>query len=146
MTKVNLRHYFEDKIKNLREFILVQQKLRDKARNLQAKEYERRLTVLNHAHEQNLERNAEFVSKDKFESFRQEFQEYKETTDKARQLSLGSALGMNRTIAVIVGAFSFLFILLSIIGLVIGFIVFYRASPASSPPAPSPSALIVPPK
>lgn len=38
------------------------------ARTLQAAEYERRLSELNHAHQQQLDRNAEYVSRELFES------------------------------------------------------------------------------
>jgi hypothetical protein len=55
----------------------------DSARDLQAKEYARRLTELNHAHAANLLRNAEFIGKEKFESFEREFRTYKEANDKA---------------------------------------------------------------
>jgi hypothetical protein len=40
----------------------------DEARALQAREYERRLQDLNHAHQQAMERNATFVSRELYES------------------------------------------------------------------------------
>jgi hypothetical protein len=40
----------------------------DKAQELQAREYERRLQDLNHAHQQAMERNATFVSRELYDS------------------------------------------------------------------------------
>jgi hypothetical protein len=111
-TLCTLKEYFEHLLKVRANGI-------EKALKLQAKEYERRLNQLNHAHEQNIERNAEFVSEEKFVGFVREFREYKETTDKALQIAQGVTSGVNKTIAVIVGCFTFLLIILGIIGWVI---------------------------
>ena len=53
------------------------------ALDLQAKEYERRLEDLNHEHQRNIERNADYIGKEKFEAFEKEFRQYKESNDKA---------------------------------------------------------------
>ena len=107
-TICTLKPYFEARLKDLR-----------RALKLQAAEYERRLNQLNHAHEQNIERNAEFVSEEKFNGFVREFREYKETTDKALQIAQGVTSGVNKTIAVIVGCFTFLLVILGIIGWIV---------------------------
>ena len=43
---------------------------RERAMTLQAKEYERRLEALNHAHEQQVERNTEYVSREIWDAFK----------------------------------------------------------------------------
>jgi hypothetical protein len=104
---VSLKKFVESKIQALVELFNEKLKGRDAALALQAKEYERRLADLNNEYLRNNQRNAEFVSlekfdslladfikyreandklivgKEKFENFEREFRQYKETNDKA---------------------------------------------------------------
>lgn len=93
-SKVSLRDYVEGRLTDqlgeikalhaaLKELLLNKLDEKDKALKLQAEEYSRRLSDLNHEHTKNIERNAEFVGKEKFESFEREFRQYKDTNDKA---------------------------------------------------------------
>jgi len=88
---VPLKEFVETKIVGLKDLIFEKLDGRDDALKLQAKEYERRLEDLNHAHGLAQERNAEYVTKEKFEYFQTEFRQYKETNDKAVEAKAKSA-------------------------------------------------------
>jgi hypothetical protein len=70
------------------------------AKELQAKEYERRLTDLNHAHERQVEDQATFVSADKFEGFQGEINQWRNTVTitladlAGKSAGIGSARGL----------------------------------------------------
>jgi hypothetical protein len=81
--QVSLKKFVESKIDALKELIAEQLKGRDSALSLQAKEYERRLEDLNHEHTRDRERKADYVGLEKFDSFKSEFLQYKESNDKA---------------------------------------------------------------
>lgn len=117
---VPLREFMCREIDHVKELMQARIEERDKARVLQAAEISRRLLDLNHAHEQNIERNAEFVSEEKFGGFVREFREYKETTSEALTLAQGSAKGTGKTLAIIIGAVGFISTMLFITSLVIG--------------------------
>jgi hypothetical protein len=109
---VPLRDYLTDlmneRICALRELLLGKFDERDKARTLQADEYSRRLSELNHAHSLLLEHNALYVSSEKFESFQAEFRQYKSTTERALTLAAGASMGVGKMTAIIAGAASFI--------------------------------------
>ncbi len=81
--QVSLKKFVESKIAGLKELFAEQLKGRDGALSLQAKEYERRLEDLNHEHTRDRERKADYVGLEKFDSFKAEFLQYKESNDKA---------------------------------------------------------------
>ncbi len=58
---------------------------------LQAKEYERRLNELNHAHAQQSERNAEYVRRDVYDSKLNEWEQWRRQIDQWRWVSIGAA-------------------------------------------------------
>lgn len=62
----------------------------DEARKLQASEYERRLTELNHAHKQQLDRNAEYISREAWELYRAELEKWRREVDAWRWISIGA--------------------------------------------------------
>jgi len=64
-----LRELLEQKIKYERELVRTQFALLETARKLQAAEYERRLTVLNHAHEAALQAQAMTVPREMFSGY-----------------------------------------------------------------------------
>ena len=109
--------------------------LRDKALELQAEEYERRLDALNHENARILARNADFPNIEKFDSLKeltlsnrtdtldkitklatdadlkaleQRFVTYQSTTETARQLASGSKLGSNKAMAIVISIVAFL--------------------------------------
>jgi len=106
-TEVSLREYVQEKIDSLAALLRAEAKGTEKALKLQAKEYSRRLNELNHAHEQRLEHDKEYINIEKFESFQSEFRQYKETTQTALTLATGMKGGQTNTIKIIVGAFGF---------------------------------------
>ena len=60
---------------------------------LQAIEYERRLTDLNHAHEKQVADQATYISGDKFEGFVREFYQWRDQTQKTLTLLEGRTGG-----------------------------------------------------
>jgi hypothetical protein len=80
---VSLKEFVEQKIAALKELLKTEIQGRDRALKLQATDYLRRLEELNHAHEANIARNAEFVGREKFEAFEREYRQYKEANDRA---------------------------------------------------------------
>ena len=87
-------------------------KNRDEALQLQAKEYERRLEVLNHAHAQAEEKNRNYVTREVYDGTVREwtvwrnsidylpapeFRVYKEATDRALLLREGQSKGIGAT-------------------------------------------------
>jgi hypothetical protein len=88
-----------DEVKELREAIVrleEQAKARTTARDLQAKEYERRLGELNHAHEQARQTLATYVPREMFEGMTSrlvllELWKERETASSARTVDIGKA-------------------------------------------------------
>jgi hypothetical protein len=123
------------KLDGLRVEIKGETLLRDKALELQAKEYERRLDALNHENARILARNADFPNIEKFDSLKeltlsnrtdtldqitklatnadlkaleQRFFTYQNTTETARQLASGTKLGSNKVLALVVSIVGFI--------------------------------------
>ncbi len=67
LIKSNSRHTLA--LRHLKELVLERFRAIEKARKLQADEYERRLTVLNHAHEQAVEVQHTYVTQEKYEDY-----------------------------------------------------------------------------
>lgn len=67
----------------------------DKAILLQAREYERRLRELNHAHAQQVERNAHYVSRELWEARNHEIDDWRRTVDSRMSRSAGIAIGIS---------------------------------------------------
>jgi hypothetical protein len=73
----------------------------DGARILQAKEYERRLGDLNHAHQQAMERNATFVSRELYDSGMREVMGFQmRLNDRIDSLSTKVNIGVGIALAV----------------------------------------------
>ncbi len=68
----------ESQIKGLRENIV-----------LQAREYERRLSELNHAHQLQIDRNADYVSREAWDMKNIELESWRRTIDQWRWISIG---------------------------------------------------------
>ena len=108
---------------------------RDDALALQAKEYERRLADLNHAHQLAEEKNRNYVTREVYDGTVREwtiwrnsidylpapeFRVYKEATDRALLLREGQSKGVNATTGAIYAA-------IALVGIVIGAVaVFLR--------------------
>ncbi len=60
---------------------------------LQAREYERRLGELNHAHQQQVDRNAEYVSRELWDTKVAEWETWRRQIDQWRWISIGVAAG-----------------------------------------------------
>ena len=123
--KVSLREFFDERFRSLR-----------RALKLQAKEYGRRLDELNHAHEQNVRRNAEFVGIEKFEGAirelkaqiegqKQEFSTYKETTNRALVLREGRGGGLNSAWIYLIGGAALLGSFATFMSAVIAIVVWF---------------------
>ena len=59
------------------------------ARDLQAKEYERRLSDLNHAHTQQESRNAEYIRRETFDTYALTMENWRREVDMWRWVSIG---------------------------------------------------------
>lgn len=116
----------QEKITGLKELLKAEINGRDDARKIQAAEYARRLAELNHAHQQRMERDAEFVLKGKFEDFQREFREYKTTTEAALQLAAGAKKGAAGTLNVIVLGFGFMLTMGLIFSTALSIYAFFR--------------------
>jgi hypothetical protein len=119
----------------LRNEIMGELRLRDKALELQAAEYKRRLEDLNHENARVMARNSDFVGIEKFEALKevtgtnradtldkigklatgadlkaleQRFVTYQSTTETARQLASGTKLGSNKAMALVIAIVGFL--------------------------------------
>lgn len=62
------------------------------ARVLQAKEYERRLQELNHAHQIQTERNAQYISREAFELYTAKVDEWRRAVDQWRWFAIGAGI------------------------------------------------------
>lgn len=67
----------------------------DKALLLQASEYERRLDELNHAHAQQVERNAQYVSRELWDSRNKEVDDWRRAVDNRLSRNVGIAIGVS---------------------------------------------------
>lgn len=94
---ISLKEHLLGKISELKSWFLITleqyQKATEKALELQAKEYERRLDSLNHAHDQAIQDKTLLLPREIFEAFLKEFQQYKETTSRALILREGEKQG-----------------------------------------------------
>jgi ElaB/YqjD/DUF883 family membrane-anchored ribosome-binding protein len=90
---------------------ILQERLRssDEALKSQAREYERRLQELNHAHAQQIARNAEYVPRESFDSRNAQIDEWRREVDKWRWISIGAA-SVTGTVTGIIGALIIRFI------------------------------------
>jgi hypothetical protein len=77
MSEVTIREYLEQRLDYERSLVEQRFALIDQARQLQAAEYERRLVVLNHAHEQAVAESARVVPRELFEQFLKEYGAFK---------------------------------------------------------------------
>ncbi len=68
------------------------------ARDLQAKEYERRLQDLNHAHEQQEKRNSEYVARESFEVYIATMEKWRREVDMWRWIAIGLGIAGGGTI------------------------------------------------
>ena len=59
---------------------------------LQAKEYERRLTELNHAHQNQIDRNAQYVSREAWELKLSEQESWRREVDRWRWIAVGAGI------------------------------------------------------
>jgi len=64
------------------------------ALRLQAIEYERRLQDLNHAHQQQVDRNAQYISREIWEAYLKEDNTWKRSIDQWRWTSVGIGAGL----------------------------------------------------
>lgn len=73
------------------EVAVLQERLSNgnEAVKLQALEYERRLTTLNHAHEQQVQRNLDYVSRETWEQKNVELEKWQRGIDQWKWTSLG---------------------------------------------------------
>ena len=103
----------KEQIKGLRELIVQQDKSVEKALELQAREYERRLDDLNHAHKQAVETQATFVSREVYDAYvasqlaaadleRRDKQKWRDEVQQELASSRGATLAQQRTVTIIV--------------------------------------------
>jgi len=67
--RVELREYLEKVIAGGEAQLSAQLAAAEKALSIQAAEYERRLTALNHAHEQAREKERDFIQRETYETY-----------------------------------------------------------------------------
>lgn len=84
----------------------------------QAKEYERRLTELNHAHEKQVQDQATFVSNDRYEGWQGEMNAWRGEMSRKMSLLEGRSGGVSSVQGVILQVLSMLIALGSIIALI----------------------------
>lgn len=95
------------------------QRASERALKLQAREYDRRLMVLNHAHEQAVEVQNTYVTSEKFEDFTERDASEKAAIAKALTLAEGSKNGVGQLAGWIAGGFGLLLTVVSLV-LVVG--------------------------
>jgi chromosome segregation ATPase len=85
------------------EIAVLQQQIRglENARDLQAKEYQRRLEELNHAHAKAEARNAEYLPRELFESTINEFRMWRREVDKTLSEAHGSKAGITAAVGIV---------------------------------------------
>lgn len=142
---VSLKEHLELKISLTKAVTDKELALLETARVLQHGEYARRLEELNHAHELNLARNAEFVRVDKFEGLEKTFQIYKEATQEALTLAAGTKRGQASTFSGINSSAGFILVILLMIGATVT--LYNKPTPALPPivvqmSAPSPAPVL----
>ena len=106
-------------IDTLKAYIEARLDASDKALELRTSEIDRRLLILNHAHEQAVEVQATYVPRELFEAFVGTFSEYKEVTNRALILREGQSHGVGSTLAVIIGAAGFIATVLGIVAVLV---------------------------
>ena len=77
MMEPTLREYLEQRLDYERSLVAQKFELIDRALQHQAAEYERRLTVLNHAHEAAVKEQARVLPREMFDTFRKEYDGFK---------------------------------------------------------------------
>jgi hypothetical protein len=77
-----------------KQIAVLQERLRgaELALQNQADEYERRLQELNHAHQQQMERNAEYVSREAWDAQNRAIDIWRREVDKWRWISIGAGI------------------------------------------------------
>ena len=106
-------------IDTLKAYIEARLDASDKALELRTSEIDRRLLILNHAHEQAVEVQATYVPRELFEAFVGTFAEYKEVTNRALILREGQSHGVGSTLTVIIGAVGFIATVLGIVAVLV---------------------------
>ena len=80
---VTIREYLEQRLDYERTIMAQRMELVDKALALAAAEYERRLTVLNHAHEAAVKEQARVLPRETFDQWKDDFSKWRGTVDTA---------------------------------------------------------------
>jgi len=106
----------------LKESIHVEFAYRDKALQMQATEYERRLEILNHENQRILDAGALAVSNEKFDGFVKSFAQWKRSVDQDLSTDEGKATGRSSLRAKTIANIS---IVLAVVGGVIVLIQFF---------------------
>ena len=106
----------------LKESIHVEFAYRDKALQMQATEYERRLEILNHENQRILDAGALAVSNEKFDGFVKSFEQWKRSVDQDLSTAQGTAFGRSSLRAKTIANIS---IVLAVVGGVIVLFQFF---------------------
>ena len=78
---VSLREYLEQRLDYERSLVAQRFEMLEKALTLQAAEYERRLIVLNHAHEAAVKEQARVLPRELFDQFKDDYADWRDSVN-----------------------------------------------------------------